>query len=170
MKFLTLAGILVANLVLQSAVFPHLRVFGVKPDSLLVIVVSYALINGSLGGAILGLFGGLLQDILFSKYIGLYALQYMLVGYMVGMVYQKVYIDRVFLPVLFTIGSYAIKEILMFVLVFFIGHDINLPITLLGIIIPGALYTGLLMPIVHYGMSQLHKRKYMNKRWRIGSP
>jgi len=170
MKVLTIATILILNLALQSSVFPHFGIFGVKPDSLLAIVISFALFNGSVPGAVIGLCGGLLQDILFSQYIGLYAFQYMILGYLAGQVYGKIYIDRILLPSFFGFVGYIGKELMMTVVLFFLRIDIPFSTAFFGKILPGAIYTAVVMIFIHYGIYKLHKLKYMTKKWRIGAP
>ena len=53
--------------VLQSMIFPHLPLFGVKPLLLPVLVVGAALFEGYTYGGIIGLFCGILCDLSFNQ-------------------------------------------------------------------------------------------------------
>ena len=99
MREIVVLAILLLNLTVQSALFPFIEIVNVKPDSLLVLVVSFALLAGNPTGILVGFLGGLLQDILFGSNIGLHALQYMIVGYLVGILHGKLYVDKFLYPV-----------------------------------------------------------------------
>ncbi len=164
MKECIILGILVLNIVLQSSVFPFLQIDNIIFDSLLTLVVSFSLIAGNPTGAVVGFVGGLLQDILFGNNIGLYTLQYMLIGYIVGLAYMKVYIDRLIVPVVFAAFSSILKQTIVLIYNFFMQIDIPLDEALYKIIIPELLYTIALMPIVFALIRNLYRHKFMRHK------
>ncbi|NLN41434.1 MAG: rod shape-determining protein MreD, partial [Clostridiales bacterium] len=119
MRELVIFGILLLNLIVQSSIFPFIEVFHVKPDSLLSLTISFALIAGNPTGVLIGFCGGLLQDIFFGNNLGLYTLQYMLVGYLVGLLHGKLYVDKIFMPILVVIPANIVKQIIMLLYNFF---------------------------------------------------
>ena len=70
--------------VLQTTVFPHLRVFGAAPDLLLVATAAMAYENGPERGALFGFLGGLAIDLFLASPVGLSALAFALTGYLLG--------------------------------------------------------------------------------------
>src|SRR3981189_467198 len=70
--------------VLQTAIFPHLRVFGAIPDLCLVATVAIAYEEGPQVGAIFGFAAGLAIDLFLSSPAGLSALAFSLTGYFLG--------------------------------------------------------------------------------------
>lgn len=126
MKVWVIAGILLGNLVVQSALFPFIEIYGVRPDSLMALVISFALVAGNPTSAAVGLCGGLLQDILFGQNIGFYALQYMLAGYLVGLVYGKVFVGKVLIPVFFVSIATILRGLFVFLWMYFSGVSVSL--------------------------------------------
>lgn len=74
--------------VLQLSVLPHLAVAGVVPDLALLLVIGAALVRGPSYAAVLGFGSGLLLDIAppADHTLGRWALTFVLVGYLVGLV------------------------------------------------------------------------------------
>jgi rod shape-determining protein MreD len=88
---LRLAGILVLALVLQTTVVPDLRILGVCADLLLLTTVCAGLVGGPEMGALVGFAAGLLADFfLTTTPLGLSALVFSLVGYVVGSIRRTV--------------------------------------------------------------------------------
>lgn len=165
MKVWVIVGILVGNLIVQSTLFPFIELYGVKPDSLMILVVSFALLAGNPNSAMIGLCGGLLQDFLFSKGVGFYALQYMLVGYLVGLVYGRVFTDKLFVPIFFVSVSAIFRGLFVFLWMYFAGVDVSFPWLFLRTILPEAIYTAIMTPVIYHYMNKLYKYKFMNRRW-----
>jgi len=57
-RFLMIAGSMLGMLVLQSTLFYNLRIFGTRPDLILAVVGSIALLRGWAQGPIMGCFRG----------------------------------------------------------------------------------------------------------------
>ncbi len=85
-------------LLLQTAVLPHLTLFGLKPDLLTVVVACWGLLYGPGEGFIAGLVAGLAQDLLFGQYIGLFALAKTLTGLLAGVVESKIFKETIWVP------------------------------------------------------------------------
>lgn len=73
-----------ATVVLQVAVFPHLRLLGAVPDLGLVLTAAVAYREGPETGALVGFASGLGYDLFLETPVGLSALSYALVGYGIG--------------------------------------------------------------------------------------
>ena len=72
MRYFTYILIAIVNFILQSTLFEHIAIIGIKPNTMIIVVVSIALMRGELEGAFMGMITGLLQDCYFSTYIGFY--------------------------------------------------------------------------------------------------
>jgi rod shape-determining protein MreD len=83
------ALILVIAVLLQVLITSRITVLGVTADLFVIMTVIIAVTKGSLSGAVFGFFAGLLADISFSQPLGVHALIYLLVGWLVGM-----FVDR----------------------------------------------------------------------------
>lgn len=79
-----LPPVLLAAVIVHTAVSPQLRLFGVAPDVLLLLSIAVAIAAGAERGAAVGFACGLLADCFLQTPFGLSALTYALVGYGVG--------------------------------------------------------------------------------------
>ncbi len=140
MHMLIFALLLGLALVLESTVLQFVRVAGVKPDLVLVLVVFYAIINGSREGAFWGFMGGLAQDFLSGYYLGMNTLSLTVIGYLVGLGHTRLFRENQFvlagIAFLATLAVEAIRYLLI----------LSLGITVL----PGEALWGLILPLGVY--------------------
>ena len=85
MRWLRHFLVILSLVVLQTALFPELRVFGAGPDLLLVATIAVAYERGPEAGAVFGFVSGLAIDCFLSSPLGVSALAFALVGYGVGL-------------------------------------------------------------------------------------
>lgn len=85
-RVVRLALVLVTMVLLQVALFPHLKVAGVAPDLVLVATVVVAYRTGPDRGALFGFASGLALDLFLRTPLGLSALAGSVAGYVVGLV------------------------------------------------------------------------------------
>ena len=76
--------LLIAIVLVQTAVLPYARVFGVVPDLGLVATVAIAYREGPELGSIFGFAAGLAMDLFLQTPLGLTALSFALTGYLIG--------------------------------------------------------------------------------------
>ena len=167
MKYWVITAILVGNMILQSTLLPFLQVFGIQPDTLMVLVCCFGLLGGNYYGMFTGLAGGLLQDILYGGPVGMAALHYMLIGYLVGELYERIYLGKLLIPTLSAFGGSIVRGLLMMAYLYFTRVDISASVGLSLVILPEALYTALFMPLTFFLMSLLFRQRFMKKRWRF---
>jgi rod shape-determining protein MreD len=84
MRWIRLFLVLVALVVLQSAVFTELRIFGAVPDLLLVGAIAMGYDRGPQWGAAFGFVGGVSIDLFLTTPLGVSSLAFAVVGYAVG--------------------------------------------------------------------------------------
>jgi rod shape-determining protein MreD len=89
---------LIVGFILQSTFFELITILDIKPDVILIIIVSVALLRGELEGSVVGFFGGLILDT-FSPFIGINTFIGMLTGYLVGISTVGLYKENPFVPV-----------------------------------------------------------------------
>ncbi|MSU02862.1 rod shape-determining protein MreD [Tissierella pigra] len=124
MIVLTLSLITLLNLFLQSSILPYLSIFGVVPNTALLIIISIGLYKGRIYGGIMGLIIGIIQDILFSPVLGINSFIYFFIGYVVGLTQNKLSKDNILIPILFSILGTVFYNFAYYVFMFFLSHDI----------------------------------------------
>ncbi len=144
MRIGVLSILLLFNLVLQSTVFQYLSILSIKPNSAILIIVSYAILRGDIEGSILGFFCGLLQDIFFGRMLGFYALLGMLVGFFCGKPFKDYYRENLLMPLALVALSSFLYEFAFYFISFLFRGKLDLPYYMGKIIIPQTLYSTLL--------------------------
>ena len=89
-RLLALAVVLVVAVLVQSTVLARLTLAGVRPDLLVLAVVSVAVATDPTTGAVFGFVAGLVADLLFDLPVGVSALVWTAVGFTVGTI--RVYV------------------------------------------------------------------------------
>jgi rod shape-determining protein MreD len=85
-RLLVLAAVLVVAVLVQSTVLARVRLAGVRPDLLVLAVVSVAVATDATTGAAFGFVAGLVADLLFDLPVGVSALVWTAAGFAVGAV------------------------------------------------------------------------------------
>lgn len=85
---------------LQEAFFNHLRILGAKPNLSLVAVCIIAVRMTRMEAMLLGFISGLYIDIVYSRYVGLYALLYMLICVLLAVATREDFKRTAWWPVL----------------------------------------------------------------------
>jgi rod shape-determining protein MreD len=76
--------LLLFTVVIQETVISQISIFGVNADVTVIVVASVGLLTGSLPGAIVGFFTGLLVDTVLVQTLGVTSLLYITIGYWTG--------------------------------------------------------------------------------------
>jgi len=141
MRLLVLAALVFVNFVLQSTLFPYIAIFGVIPDTALVLIVSYAILRNEIEGALFGLFTGLVQDLSGGLFIGIFALLGFLVGYICGKPFKDFFKDNYFLPFMVVLMASVAHQFAIYVTTVMFTGQIEFWFYLRTIILPTVIYT-----------------------------
>jgi rod shape-determining protein MreD len=144
------AALLIVAVALQTTVLKSITLLGVQPGLVLVVVVSLALLDGPKVGVVTGFAGGLLLDLLLppQAILGLTAMVYVFVGYIVGQVREMAPEGSVWAPVLSVAAASAATEASYAILSILLGQTwVGLLLTakIIGLVV---LYNTLLTPFV----------------------
>ncbi len=134
--------ILLVNLVLQSTLFNYIQLFHIKPNTAVVIIVSYALLRGEIEGAMVGFFAGLMQDIFFGTSLGFFALTGLLLGFFCGKFFKNFYRENIFLPLVLCVLGVFFSSCIFYVFYFLLRGRLDFLYYFKHIILIEAAYTG----------------------------
>lgn len=143
---------------IQSAVFPAIAIGSIKPNLLLVLTVSFALMRGRGEGMFVGFFCGILTDLFYGSLLGVHALIYVLIGYINGHCYRIFYDDDIKMPVVLSIASDFSYGIVIYLFQFLLRGRISFPFYLGRIIIPEIIYTALLTLVIYRILFKLNRK------------
>lgn len=148
---------IVISFVIQTTFANSIMLNHIKPDFIILIVVSISILRNDVSGATFGLCIGLLKDIFFSHTLGFYAMLYMLLGYFSGKPFKYVYRDNYLIPMLLTFVGTVLFEATVYLLLF-MGHHMNVFYFFFRIILPEAVYNSLLSLPVYFLVYYINKR------------
>ena len=112
--------------ILQTSVFELIKLAGITPNILLILISSVAVMRGQKPGMIVGFFSGLLMDIFYGSTIGGFAFLYMVFGFVDG------FFNRIY---------YSDDNILPLVLIGLLQNHLQIIYYLKNIILPEMVYT-----------------------------
>ncbi|HEY3425112.1 MAG TPA: rod shape-determining protein MreD [Negativicutes bacterium] len=159
MRGIIWAGVIIVALILQSTIIPLLAVNGIRPDLLLIIVVSSGLLSGKEHGVGIGFFSGLLQDLVSGNIFGLNILAKLATGYVFGMAERKVFKEHILLPVLAMAVATVFHGAVILVLLVMFGYKVAVVPTFLHSTLPQVVYNVVVAIPVHQLIYRLNKIK-----------
>ena len=160
-------SLLASALILQSTLLRYVAVRGVKPDLALIILVFISLRTGSMIGQLSGFTAGLIQDFLSFPPLGFHSLIRTVIGFVYGLFQGALYIDALFMPILFVFSATLLKGLLSW----FLGVVLSLQRT--GFILVGGrfwievLYNSLLSPFLFALLSLIKAYKIQKEETHI---
>ena len=127
--------------ILQNTVFATFSLNGVKPNLLLIITVFFGYAASMNNGMLTGFFCGLLCDIFFNSFIGIYSFLFMLLGAFGGMMAKIFYQDDVVFPYLTIAITDSLFGFTYYIVMFLLRGRFSFTDYLESIILPEVLYT-----------------------------
>lgn len=148
MRVAVLGILLVLMHALEATLFQFLRIGGIGPNFMIMIIVSFALLRGSKEGMVIGAAAGFLNDISFGMHIGPTLICYLVIGLVCGRFNKNFYRENFIIPFICTLVSslfYSCINIMAFILrgKLCFGYFIK------SIVIPELIYTITLSLIVY---------------------
>lgn len=143
---------------LQSTLINYIAIFNVKPNLVVIFIVSIALLRGNVEGACLGFFAGLTQDMLSGKAVGPFALMGMYTGLIIGSVNRRLYRENFLVCIFFTFITSMVYEFIVFVPTLMITGYQELLFVLKGVIVPEAVYNSVLSILIYILAIRIHHK------------
>lgn len=119
MKIRYMILIALANFIFQATMAPYIRVWGAAPNTALILVVVISMLGGLGRGLTFGLTAGILQDLFFSKALGIHTLIYALMALGVGLLENKLFKDNRLTPTVLIIGCTLFFYLATFAMLYF---------------------------------------------------
>ncbi len=134
---------------MQTSVFTYFALAGVVPDLLLILVVAVAFTRGSIPAMFTGFICGLAVDCTYSSFVGLFAVMYLVIGFLAGYS-NKIYDENDYTIPLILVGVSEFLYNLMYYFFFeFLQGKLNIGFYMYKYIFPKIIYT-VLISIVLY--------------------
>jgi rod shape-determining protein MreD len=167
-RIAVLCTLAVINVILESTLFQYTRIYGIKPDFSIMIIVAYAIMRGSSYGAFTGLGIGLLIDMMYGRTIGINALSYMVTGYIIGQAHENVFKDSFIPSFIFNFIAIIIFQHSFLLLSYFSnnisGTGFSYVYMLLQVILPQAVYNSIVWSIAYRYIYKLDEAPFMDRK------
>jgi rod shape-determining protein MreD len=148
-EVLRLGVVLIAAVLLQTAVAPHLRLLGANPDFALIAVVCVALIKGPETGAVLGFLTGMFTAVALMEPFGLSAFVFVLVGYLAGRYSETADLPAGLAPLLAVSFATLVANVLFATAQFLLAREVPLGFFLGRVLLPSLIFNTLLAAPVY---------------------
>lgn len=146
-RIVVLVLLVVTAAAVQTAVLPLVAVAGFRPDLLLLLAISFAFHDGPEAGVRIGFATGLATDLLLeTSALGVAALTYALVGYLVGIARPYLATNSLTAPLLLAFGGSTVGALVLGLLSSLLGDaTTDLPLIMTVALFVGVVHT-LLIP------------------------
>ena len=114
------------------------KFFGLTPNIIIILVVSIALLEGKIHGAIVGFISGLCLDAVIGRTLGFYALFGMFLGLALGNINKRFFKENILVMVISTFVSTIVYESVVVITNNLFFTRINFTETLVQYILPEA--------------------------------
>lgn len=154
-----ISGVLmVISLVIQGhPSFDVIRIAGVKPDLLFIIIIYLSYNFGSFYGETCGFIGGMLHDCISHSPLGLLTFPKVTLAFIVGMLGRDVFKNGIVAITLLMLGASLLKGIITLMLCYvFSEASIS---QVVSVIIPEAFYNTLISPIIFILLDKLFAKE-----------
>lgn len=158
MKLFVWIAVTCVTLLFQTTVVPILLPGSVRPDLLLIFVVSSGLLFGHERAVGIGFFAGLLQDLTSGNIFGLHILSKMAAGYIAGMAEKKVFKEHLFLPMAAMLVFSLLNSALILTLLVFLGYTVEWAILFGSEVLPAIVVNVLFSVPAHQAVYRLARR------------
>ncbi|MGD8400408.1 MAG: rod shape-determining protein MreD [Bacillota bacterium] len=150
MRIFYLACGVILSVVFQATWIAQLHLPGeIKPDLVLVIVITYALLKGPYVGINIGLFAGFFMDLVSGGIIGGGVLTKILAGLSAGMLEKTIFKDNLLVPTLAVFSGTILFETLNLIIRLSFGANLHFWEILFRVVFPMAFYNAILAPVIY---------------------
>lgn len=146
-------------ILLQTTLFSSLKICGVKPDLILIVVLYASLWKGVRRGVVVGFIGGMLEDIVSGGLPGANAFAKLTVGLLCGLSPKKFYLGSKRVQIMAAFFGTFLAQTIYLLISRLLGEGRTLN-SFGTIIFPAALYNALLAPFVFWCIRRFFKGRY----------
>lgn len=157
--------LIIISFLLQTTFFRMVNPGAVIPNLMIIITSCFGFMRGKQEGLFVGFFCGFLVDIMYGGGIlGLYALIYMIIGYLNGMFHHIFYPEDVKLPILFVTLSDLTYCFMLYIFLFLLRRRMDFFSYLKSIILPEMVGTVVVTIIIYRLILMLNMRLEKDER------
>lgn len=140
--------LLIGAALLQATLSPYMKVGGVHPDLVLVLVIGWTILRGIEEGAAWALIGGVSLDVLSGAPFGVFSLTMLLVAVVTSLFHGRLFGSSIVLPLLLTFPLSLAFNGTALIILYLLGHPLALNDAFFFIMVPAAIYNTVVMLLI----------------------
>jgi len=165
-RFWITAGAILAAMVAQVVLAPHLSLLGAVPSFPVLVVVTLAFVEGPEAGAISGFAAGLALDLLGTSPVGVWALVLVVVGYVAGMLQENLFAEGWLMPVTVAIIAGLLAELSYLIVLSVLGSGPAFWTSVWTVVLPRGVYNAVLALLVYPWLARFLRSDRLMKSFR----
>ena len=162
--FVTL--LIIISYVVQTTFSLSMSLGVAAPNLIMILVCCYALLRGKREGMIVGFFAGLLIDLYFGYFevIGINAFLYLVIGYIVGIFHEILYLQDILIPIITVTICDFIYNFVYYIITFLLRNKLDFVYYIKSIIVPEIVYTVFLYRLIMFSNKKLEAFEMRGKK------
>ncbi len=157
-SYIIMGIVIAASLLIQGhPSFDVIRIAGVKPDLLFIVIVYLAYSFGSFTGEVTGFIGGIFHDVVSRSPLGLLALPKVVLGFLIGMFGRGMFKNTIVTVAIMIFLASLLKGIITLFLSY-IFHQGSVS-QVLDVILPEAFYNALVAPFIFILLDKIFEKE-----------
>ena len=150
--------LLLSVALLQSTVLPALTIVGVKPELMLLTVLSWSLLRGVEEGLVWAFLGGMMLDLFSGGPLGASTLALLVVSFLFGLAQGSVRRTSLLLPMGAALAGTLLFQGLLLLVVQLTRGAVSWADSLIHVMLPSLAVNTLLMPVMFQALAWLDRR------------
>ncbi|MDP7638425.1 MAG: rod shape-determining protein MreD, partial [Candidatus Hydrogenedentes bacterium] len=148
------AALVVAAALIEASWLGVIRLQGVMPDLILLLLIYFGVTKGDERAMFTGLIGGLVQDVTGDTLLGHHVLPLVAVGFIVGRLSERLVTGHPSVKVALVFCASLFHGLLFISISYFQNPELN-ALYLFGVsVIPRAFYTALMTPLIFFALER----------------
>jgi len=132
--------IAVINFIIQTTILQNFRLFGVLPNTALLMIIIVTIIVGRWEGIKISFYLGILQDIFVSQALGLNLIIYLFTALIIGSIDEKIFKDNFISPMIMIVSMTIFYNVFYMIMMYFVEASFTIEYVLRAILIPEIFY------------------------------
>ena len=156
-RIMAILAVIVVAFLLQTSVFNHLELASVVPNLLVLLTAFAGFMNGRMEGMFVGFTAGFIADLYFSEWFGMFALIYLVIGFLNGSFRTAFFGDDIKLPLLYVAVSDLVYGIIIYLCLYMPREQYEFVYYFFNVMMPEAVYTRLITIIFYLPLIRLNQ-------------
>jgi len=149
-KSIIYAVIFIVFTVLETNILNGFRIFGVKPNLIISLVIAAAVLENERYAAILGLICGFIIDSSVGSPFFFSGIYYFFAAYITGLISKYYFTKSLLTMIAMIVPVCAVREIFNMFYLIGVWSNFNITGALINYILPGYIYTLIVAPVIYF--------------------